>query len=157
MLNSQEREKQEQEEEIAAEQALQEGEGEGEEEAEGEDDPIVDVKSTRSARSGYSTGCFSKGGGVPAITGPVLGSLAVDPLAKKKTRPASRKKDAEEDSEVQQLAPDSHIHDLILQDPVLKSLVEALGNVPNCMAGLLPRQCLETGGKVGKQLRGATC
>jgi len=134
---------------------LQEGEGEGEEEAEGEDDPIVDVKSTRSGRSGYL--CFSKGGGMPAITGPVLGSLAVDPVAKKKAKPAAKKKDTEDDSEVQQLAPDSDVRDLILRDPVLKILVEALGNVPNCMVGLLPRQCLETGGKVGKQLRGATC
>ena len=51
----------------------------------------------------------------------------------------------------------SELTKIVLEDPKLKLLSDALGHVPRCFAALLPSKILsqEGGGKVGHQIKGA--
>ena len=127
---------------------------EGEEEEEKADDPVLDIKSTRSGQSG----CFSLVS-LPPPSAPVLGSLGLATAPKKKAKTSKSKEHEEEESEMDpksQLIPASELGALIAKDPIVKLISEELGHVAPCLAGLLPPICFDHKGKVGKQLRGDT-
>jgi hypothetical protein len=89
-----------------------------------------------------------------------LGTLGKNAQQAKKpvtrAKAAAKTKAGEDDYAALLEAGDSSIEDpLVMEDPMLRLIVAALGSCPRCFDGLLPWKVLLNGERPGHQLRGA--
>ena len=130
----------------------------GEEEVLEDDAELPDNEVEGSVMSGWSRTVAGNVGGEATLSLGSLGAHVSEPKKKRAAPKAASKQSLEQgislDVACGEKGGDT---EHIKGDPVLRMMVDDLGYVPPCFAGLMPEEALVRKRSLGRQVRGASC